>query len=539
MLSRALVSCFWALGLVASASCDPLDDACPDGVAVVELQPVVILQGGQVQTTTITSTHTLAPAAGASVPPDAVVEVVPGPDPGTTTIVPPPGCTSGCSTTVRVTVPPSVLPSGVVSVDVPGPAPGTTTVPPPPGCTTDCTTTIRVTTAPGIVTTQVPGPVPGTTTIPPPPGCVSDCTTSVIVTADPGATPTPTPTPLVPGIVTTEVTGPVAGTETIPPPLGCTVDCTATVRITRAAFYVTLNVAGPVAGTETIPPDPACTADCSTTVRITTVPNVEPTPTEVPVEPTPTPTPPAEEPTPTPTPEPTPTPPTVGPVNACAFPAGSCGSGGVSVFQFVNYRDPSVAYGVSDGVSGVGPDYYIGLNAQRAGSSPTLSVDFLDDGNASGDPEPANADSDPNFTYYPGLTKTYAGMTFDANLYTLVFMGLFFPPETGIYTFCLSADNRDVLYIGSDTAFSCTLPFYNAVPTGAPPLADMWFGRDNGEVCAEIALVGGYYYPLRQVFGNWGSPSGLDVTVQGPGIPEATSDFSQYLAMPFCGVMLG
>lgn len=154
-----------------------------------------------------------------------------------------------------------------------------------------------------------------------------------------------------------------------------------------------------------------------------------------------------------------------------------------------------------------------------------MSVPGGDNDDATGDPyTPQNSGSSTGFQYYPGLTKTYGGMTFNANNFTIVFTGYFVPQETGDYTFCTTADNRDAIYVGSDTAFPCGDASNNATPSGANPLVDYWFSRDDEQKCATINMVAGFYYPFRQVYGNWGTPSSLEVTVQGPGDDSASSD---------------
>ena len=114
--------------------------------------------------------------------------------------------------------------------------------------------------------------------------------------------------------------------------------------------------------------------------------------------------------------------------------------------------------------------------------------------------------------------------TYDANNFTLVFTGYYLAPQSGSYTFCIQADNRDALYIGSDSALPCGDASNGATPAGATPLADYFFDKtDSPNICQSIKLVAGFYYPIRSVYGNWGPPSSLGLTVQPPG-GDATSN---------------
>lgn len=237
-------------------------------------------------------------------------------------------------------------------------------------------------------------------------------------------------------------------------------------------------------------------------------------------------------PSPTPSPEPPSPPP-----GACFFTPGSCdpSSGSLSLNLYENSAQAADGYAVSDGQSGVGPDYYLDQQPIDQGSTQSLSVPAGDNDDATGgffNPQPP--DSRPVFNYYPGLTKSYGGMRFDANNFTIVFTGYFVPETTGTHTFCVNfADNRNPLYIGSDDAFPCGDASNGATPRGATPRADYWFARETEAQCADVEMVAGFHYPLRQVYGNWGTPSSLAVTVQGPG-EEATSDVAGRVSNADC-----
>ncbi|KAK1657373.1 hypothetical protein BDP55DRAFT_567340, partial [Colletotrichum godetiae] len=119
-------------------------------------------------------------------------------------------------------------------------------------------------------------------------------------------------------------------------------------------------------------------------------------------------------------------------------------------------------------------------------------------------------------------------ITYNANNFTLVFTGYFRPDQTGTFTFCYApdADNRDVLYLGSTSAFPCGQPSNAATPRGATPLAQYWFAASGNTGCVSTNLVAGFFYPIRSVFGNWGTPSSLSLVYTGPGRTTNSSDIS-------------
>ncbi|KAF4341700.1 PA14 domain protein [Fusarium beomiforme] len=482
---------------------------------------------------------------------DIVTTDVPGPTPGTSTILPPMDCSTECTTTIRVTT----VPLGRVTTKVPGPTPGTSTIPPGPDCTTDCTTTIRVTTVPpGIVTSKVPGPTPGTSIIPPASDCSVSCTTTIRITT--------VPPPVTFPIDTTTVPGSTPGTTTIPPASDCSTDCTTHVRVTAVPTPSSSNNQPPTSKRPTPSTSPTTTKEPPTSSPSSTEPSTtrepptssstsdKPPMTSEPTTLSPTssiPSTTSESPTSSPssigpstTSEPTtsststseePTSTTPVPSNACAFPSGTCDPSSLNADLYANSISPTEGYGVSDGESGVGPDYYLSQQSLAQGSTTTLFMPYGDnEDGGTGQTTPGS----PNFNYFPGLTKTFAGITFNANNFTLVFLGYFVPPTTGSYEFCTNVDNRDAVYIGSDSAFPCGDPSNSATPRGATPLVEYWFFRDNTTQCANVDMVQGYYYPFRSVYGNWGSPSVMTTTVKGPGDSDASSDFSGKVAPDTC-----
>ncbi|KAG7421529.1 Topoisomerase I damage affected protein 8 [Fusarium oxysporum f. sp. rapae] len=226
------------------------------------------------------------------------------------------------------------------------------------------------------------------------------------------------------------------------------------------------------------------------------------------------------------------------PPNACFFPPGTCDTSSLSLNLYANSVRASEGYAVSGDQTGVGPNYYLDQSSLDQGSTTSLSVPGGDNDDATGDsytPEEQQGGG-PGFQYHPGLTKTYGGMTFNANTFTIVFTGYFVPPTTRSYTFCVEADNRDALYIGSDSTFPFGDASSDTTPSGATPLSDYWFARDSDAKCASVDMVEGFYYPLRSVYGNWGVPTSLTTTVQGPGDSSASAEVSGKVAPDTCSV---
>ncbi|KND93769.1 Flocculation protein FLO5 [Tolypocladium ophioglossoides CBS 100239] len=185
--------------------------------------------------------------------------------------------------------------------------------------------------------------------------------------------------------------------------------------------------------------------------------------------------------------------------------------GGLTVSYYENNME-NQAYGIDAKTGGVGPDYYLSLTPLAVGRSDSLSVPqfYGDDGMVSEDIDSVDAD------YYPGLNNTYEGIQYNANNFTLVFTGYYRAPATGKYRFCAQADNVDNFYLGSTTAFPCDQPYNPATPRNAKPLVRNYYGRTKRTVCANMKLIRGLYYPLRAVYGNWGTPSSLVFTVRAP-----------------------
>ncbi|TPX08099.1 uncharacterized protein E0L32_010166 [Thyridium curvatum] len=517
---------------------DAGDCVCPvDGVMMVGVQEIQYVQNGTCTGTERCVPTTIPPAPNCVHPcTTTVITTVPGPSPtsppdqittttqtctGTerclpTTIFPPPDCVRPCTTTVITTVhgPPSSVsppPDTVITsthVCTDNEPCVATTIPPAPDCTHLCTTTVVTTVSsstppPDTVVTSV-STCSGTepcvaTTIPPASDCIPPCTTTVI-------TPTsPPPDTIITSTSTCSGTGPCVAT-TIPPASDCVHPCTTTVITpTSPPPNTVITSTSTCSGTAacvptTIPPASDCTAPCTTTVI-------------------------------TPVPSPTPTPPT----NACYFPPGTCGTSGLSLDLYANSVSNTEGYGVSDGTSGVGPDYYLGQPSLAQGSTDNLAVPGGENNDQSG-PDVVLQPSGQNFQYHPGLTKSYGGMTFNANNFTILFTGYFVPNVSGTYQFCTSADNRNELYIGSDSAFPCGDASNGATPRGAASFDSYWFGRDNAEKCASVQMEAGFYYPLRSVYGNWGTPSSMQINIRGPNDNSASTDVAGRVSPNSCAL---
>ncbi|GJN74739.1 hypothetical protein PLICBS_008832 [Purpureocillium lilacinum] len=212
---------------------------------------------------------------------------------------------------------------------------------------------------------------------------------------------------------------------------------------------------------------------------------------------------------------------TPSPTDACDTIPEQRGSGGGLTVKYYENSIETQAYGIDARTGGLGPDYYLDLEPLGTGMTDTLSVPYFYGADGRRGiyipAEPAGSN------YYPGLTNTFAGITFDANNFTLVFTGYYKAPASGPYTFCADTDNVDNFYIGSVDAFPCGEGnTTKTVPPGAQPLVYNYYGRTSRKTCGTRDLVQGYYYPIRSVFGNWGTPSHLKFTVKPPGGEETS-----------------
>ncbi|KAF1351784.1 hypothetical protein BDV97DRAFT_293545, partial [Delphinella strobiligena] len=217
------------------------------------------------------------------------------------------------------------------------------------------------------------------------------------------------------------------------------------------------------------------------------------------------------------------------PAGACYFSANACPTGNLHVALYPNALNPPDSYADKTGSGGLSPDYYLDMTPSTTGSSDNMDVPSSYGSGTATYPN--------GVPYYADTTKTYAGITFNPNNYTLVFTGYFVPQTTGNYQFCdLNADNRDVFYLGSTTAFACGNSSNSATPANADPFIEFWWGSSNygSAVCRNATLTAGYYYPLRSVYGNDGLPDGLNFRISGPGLGTNVTDLSGFIAPSTC-----
>ncbi|KAL2126116.1 hypothetical protein VTI74DRAFT_1667 [Chaetomium olivicolor] len=150
-------------------------------------------------------------------------------------------------------------------------------------------------------------------------------------------------------------------------------------------------------------------------------------------------------------------------------------------------------------------------------------------------PDPAH----PGGAYLVGWTRsTNGGVTVDANNFTVVYQGFYRAPKTGTYNICSTADNENDVFFGHGNAFSCI----DGKPSAAakPLLVTTGGYFQNGLVCKNVDLVGGLYYPVRNVMGNHQGPSAFNFTIQEPGVPfgKRTNDFTGSVYPRKCGIFL-
>jgi hypothetical protein len=145
----------------------------------------------------------------------------------------------------------------------------------------------------------------------------------------------------------------------------------------------------------------------------------------------------------------------------------------------------------------------------------------------------------PKLPYYVGWKRdTNGGVTVDANNFTVVYEGFYRAPTTGTYSLCATADNEDDVFFGHGNALNC---LDGKAPADAKPLLSTTGGNYiNGIVCKTVDLVAGWYYPVRNVMGNYQGPSAFNFTIQAPGVAEAdrTHDFAGLVYPLSCGLFL-
>ncbi|KAI3331740.1 hypothetical protein HD806DRAFT_546085 [Xylariaceae sp. AK1471] len=150
-----------------------------------------------------------------------------------------------------------------------------------------------------------------------------------------------------------------------------------------------------------------------------------------------------------------------------------------------------------------------------------------------------------NITFFPqdsspadtnGWTRdTNGGIIVNANNFALVYYGFYRALTTGIFTICTSSDNENDVFFGRGNAFSCDdgkpSPDAKALQVSS---GDSYVNPIN---CTDVYLVGGRYYPVRNVMGNYGGPSAFNFTIWEPDVPfeDRKNDFTGNVYPLSCG----
>lgn len=221
--------------------------------------------------------------------------------------------------------------------------------------------------------------------------------------------------------------------------------------------------------------------------------------------------------------------PTVTPGGACLS-VKPCAPAGLNIDYYAN-----AFAGYSSG--SVPPSYYITEGLTPLQSSLTNETFFPQDYAPTNLPVVYPDPALPAARYWVGWTRiTNGGVTVDANNFTLVYQGFYRAPATGTYQLCATADNEDAVYFGAGNAFSCS---DGTAPADATPLfTSTGANFINGINCTNVDLVEGFYYPVRNVMGNWQGPSAFNFTIQAPGVSfeDRSNDFSGNAYPHDCGV---
>lgn len=141
----------------------------------------------------------------------------------------------------------------------------------------------------------------------------------------------------------------------------------------------------------------------------------------------------------------------------------------------------------------------------------------------------------PGADYAIGWTKeTNGGIVVDANNFTLVYDGFYRAPATGKHTICTTADIENDVFFGHGNAFSCLTG--RADPAAKPVTLSTGGSFINGINCTDVNLVGGAYYPVRNVMGDWQGPSAFNFTIQKPGQAFEDRKFTGDVYPRSCGL---
>lgn len=224
--------------------------------------------------------------------------------------------------------------------------------------------------------------------------------------------------------------------------------------------------------------------------------------------------------------------PTAPPTDACLLIKPFCAPAGLNIDYYAN-----AFAGYSSGK--VPPSYYITEGLTPLDSSLTNETYFPQNVDPNGLPSVYPDPSLPTAPYFVGWTRTTnGGVIVDANNFTVVYQGFYRAPVTGRYELCATADNEDALFFGDGNAFSC---LDGTPPTNAEPVVvSTGASFVNGINCTNVDLVQGFYYPIRNVMGNWQGPSAFNFTIDAPGVQFAsrTNNFPGSVYPHDCGIFL-
>jgi hypothetical protein len=182
------------------------------------------------------------------------------------------------------------------------------------------------------------------------------------------------------------------------------------------------------------------------------------------------------------------------------------------------------------------PSYYLTEGLTPLDSSLTNETFFPQDVSPTGLPI---IYPKPGLPYYVGWKRdTNGGVIVDGNNFTLVYQGFYRAPATGTYQLCITADNENALYFGAGNAFDCLDG--KASTDVEPRIISTGGSFINGINCTSVDLVEGFYYPVRNVMGDWQGPSAFNFTIDAPGVPfpDRTKDFTGNVYPLDCGIFL-
>lgn len=224
--------------------------------------------------------------------------------------------------------------------------------------------------------------------------------------------------------------------------------------------------------------------------------------------------------------------PTPIPSGACHLINPFCAPAGFNIDSY-----PNAFAGYSSG--NVPPSYYFTEGLSPLASSLTNETFFPQTVDPTGLKSIFPDPSLPNAPYFVGWTReTNGGVSVDANNFTVVYQGFYRAPATGTFELCATADNEDAVFFGAGNAFDCLDGKPSA--SASPVVITTGAGFINGINCTNVDLVKGFYYPVRNVMGNWQGPSAFNFTIDAPGVPfpDRTNNFAGNAYPHDCGIYL-